>query len=265
MSYLDDTGLAYFWTKLKAWVASAASNLVHRTGQEYISGRKTFEQPGLVVHNDEISLTQNPASILYDEIYFVGSGYDYSDPYIANSIGVSRLAELKYVVSPNGVRSFVLCPHTLVDNADTSAEFGIRWDPDNQIFHGASPSTSSLRSNGTDVVTRDWLPQDTRLVHTTGDEFVNGAKIFRNHYMILRNNNIDNDVVPATAQTSSFIFDDVDGTRLGMLQHYKNADGSNGTYIECRKPGVTNEGTGLYVGWDVDGKKLILLEAMVLT
>lgn len=29
---LDKIGLFYFWTELKAWIASASSNLVHRTG-----------------------------------------------------------------------------------------------------------------------------------------------------------------------------------------------------------------------------------------
>ena len=48
MAYLDDTGLAYFWGKIKAYVAALLapkandSDVVHKTGNESVSGTKTF-------------------------------------------------------------------------------------------------------------------------------------------------------------------------------------------------------------------------------
>lgn len=44
MAFLDETGLNYFLTKLKAWIGGSSSNLVHRTGAEAVSGAKTFAQ-----------------------------------------------------------------------------------------------------------------------------------------------------------------------------------------------------------------------------
>lgn len=44
--------------------------------------------------------------------------------------------------------------------------------------YGIAPSTSINRTNGTDIVTRNWIPKDTRIVHTTGNETIAGTKTF---------------------------------------------------------------------------------------
>lgn len=44
--YLDKTGLAYFWSKIKAWCSSLFaldSNVVHKTGDELVQGVKEFK------------------------------------------------------------------------------------------------------------------------------------------------------------------------------------------------------------------------------
>lgn len=52
MAYLDDTGLAYFWGKIKAYVAALLApkandaDVVHKTGTELVQGDKTFKPDG---------------------------------------------------------------------------------------------------------------------------------------------------------------------------------------------------------------------------
>ena len=42
MLYLDFHGLSHFWDKIVEWLSGPSSGLVHSTGNETISGRKTF-------------------------------------------------------------------------------------------------------------------------------------------------------------------------------------------------------------------------------
>lgn len=57
MSYLDDTGLAYFWGKIKAYVAALLApkaddaDVVHKTGTETVQGDKTFKPDGYLANN----------------------------------------------------------------------------------------------------------------------------------------------------------------------------------------------------------------------
>lgn len=48
MTYVSPRRLARFWTDAQNWIASAASNLVHRTGNENIAGIKTFDNGNLL-------------------------------------------------------------------------------------------------------------------------------------------------------------------------------------------------------------------------
>ena len=64
-----------------------------------------------------------------------------------------------------------------------------------------APSTNTSRSIGQDIVTRDFIPKDTRIVHTTGNETISGTKTFNNQILgtisykdtrLLKNSDVSN-------------------------------------------------------------------------
>lgn len=62
-------------------------------------------------------------------------------------------------------------------NSSTYAQVAVIYPPADNPY-AIAPSTRSDRTNGTDIVTRDWLPKDTRIVHSTGNETIAGTKTF---------------------------------------------------------------------------------------
>ena len=233
MAYLDDTGLAYFWGKIKAWansvfalishthpssdvtlmtgyskpssgsaigtgdtlnqavgkleakvdVAIDDSNYVHRTGDETIAGQKEFTGPSLggdgtitqlLLRNMQASRGTAPSASLYNALLFCdASGVDW------NASGThGRMMTLQAVYLPDGTVRGDLGVYKNQAGSTDSAAINVGIDASGTSYARA-PSTSSLRSTGTDIVTRDWIPNDDRIVHRTNvDEHILGYKSF---------------------------------------------------------------------------------------
>ena len=194
-TYLDKSGLSYFWSKIKAWCNSLFaldSNVVHKTGNETVQGVKSF----MNLYND--STRPGEENIETSSVYIRMQGYNKGDAVsynkYANLIFLDqsgtnvnwngRLGQIETVVAPSGAHStsIVAFKNEIVGGVDTvdSAVMRVGYDAAG-IKVATCPSTSPLRTSGNnDIVTRDWLPQDTRLVHMTGDETIGGSKTFAN-------------------------------------------------------------------------------------
>ena len=79
---------------------------------------------------------------------------------------------------------YVYKPST-TDTSSTSLVVGF---DNSEIPFATAPSTSSSRTDGADIVTRDWIPRDTRIVHTTGEETVAGTKVLTSDPYIKKGN-----------------------------------------------------------------------------
>lgn len=222
MAYLDDTGLAYFWGKIKAWANSVfallghthpssdvtamtgysmpassgaissgdtlnqavgklekavtdadISNVVHKTGAETITGLKTVSitgsNPGLLIDNESIERAVVPNEEIFSSIRFRDT----------NNAELGKLEYGQRTSSGDNVNDIKLVCNSTTNAGDYTAMYlGYDWDG---IPYLAAPSTSASRSShGRDVVTRDWIPSDARIVHTTGSEVVDGGKTFTN-------------------------------------------------------------------------------------
>lgn len=200
MAYLDETGLARFWYDIKQWIASALSNLVHRTGHESITGRKLFvshqthdQQDGwnlasrVIVKTEDITRGTTPAETKYVSFDYEDSTYD-----VVNDQGVDnpRLATVEYAHYASGayVMKLVAVNHS---NLNDSSQLRAGFDQDGIKFADA-PSTSSQRNSNTDIVTRDWIPRDTRIVHAnTSSETMTGDLHVNNDFPNIVLNNSD--------------------------------------------------------------------------
>lgn len=171
MAYLDETGLSYFWDKIKTWIASASSNLVHRTGDETVDGQKTFEQPIL------LKFLQNHTAVR-----------------VIAADAANRSDELDAIASFSSSNKRLSLIRTDDKDNNGNRKCTLAVVPNNESFGGGSGITVTLldidgnavpcamapatleyeadgttpRTNGSDIVTRNWIPKDTRIVHTSG-------------------------------------------------------------------------------------------------
>ena len=279
MKILDDSGLAYFWGKIKAWCNAAfalighvhpssdvtlmtgysmpqstsaiaatdtlnqavgklekaisaadVSNVVHRTGDETIAGEKTFTGPysradtisGIIIRNlDVVRGTVPSDAIRYWHIVFLdATGTEY------RSDGThGRLGLLSVDIGTSSSNYKTKMQLAVYDNVAGSTEnaqilLGIGTNGDKYF---TAPSTSSSRTNGTDVLTRDWIPNDTRIVHTTGAEDISGAKTFYSG-IVLDENRLTYRTANSVAGDNKdvFIAYDKDGHRRFILRYYPN-------------------------------------------
>lgn len=85
-SYLNKTGLAYFWTKIKAYVSSLLSNVVHTTGNESISGIKVFNG-NIAERRVSLAKGEAPSENLYYNFVFVDNNSTTFNIGVANRFG----------------------------------------------------------------------------------------------------------------------------------------------------------------------------------
>ena len=238
MAYLDNTGLAYFWGKIKAWANSVfalighkhpssdvnamtgysmpastgaissgdtlnqavgklekavvdgdISNVVHRTGDETVQGVKTFKNAHAwetggnaalsSIQIQSTELERNVAPIGYSRF----AGVVILDKNATSDLDfANRLGVLEFQKDVNSDSKLILKTYN-PDTVDSETSyFSVGWL--NSISYATAPSTSSSRTNGRDVVTRDWIPKDARIVHTTGNETISGNKTFNDRVYI---------------------------------------------------------------------------------
>lgn len=247
MAYLDDTGLAYFWGKLKAWAnsvfallghthpasdvtlmtgyskpasgsaiaasdtlnqavgkleakADAAlddSSYVHRTGAETVAGMKTFTGPlsdrprsaGIVIRNMALSRGNVPEAIVYNSLILADA--DHSE---WNESGVhGRFGTIESYVNLSNSVGIQIVAYQNVYPSNVSAALSVTCSASGNAYATApSTLTPDVRSAGIDIVTRDFIPKDTRIVHTSGEETIDGTKtfsstiLFSNYYAMRR-------------------------------------------------------------------------------
>lgn len=174
--------------KLEAKVDSVDdSNYVHLTGDETINGLKTFLVPAIYINHPTAEKGVYPDSgTQYWELYFGdanSNGIPDNDP--------GRIGELQLYQNSNGRLGIESTIRWVKDNINKSANIGIVYDSIGNYTYGYCPSTPlpSINNENTAIVTRDFIPKDTRIVHTTGDEDILGCKVF--DALWVWNNSID--------------------------------------------------------------------------
>ena len=230
--YLDKTGLTYFWNKIKAWCNSLFAldaNVVHKTGVETVIGLKTFsgELPHAttsVVHGLEIRDPSTDREQTYNvnhisQILFC----DVNGNYYGDSNNHHRLGLIQVNKSSIDTRAMEIGVYKLIDNAIEYSNLSVGITNTNIKF-AVAPSTPN-RNNDTDIITRDWIPQDTRIVHTTGDETIGGEKTFSSNATIAKSSPmlILNDTGTNSDTHSNLVFNDA-STTVACIRLYKSSD-----------------------------------------
>lgn len=171
--------------KLEAKVdAYDDSNYVHKTGNEIINGQKTIigkfidnnANTGLVFRHTDVVKGVPLESGVYK--YWTLSFCDNETQQWIDSSNHGRLGALETQLASANVQTSIVAYKNAL-NTNIKATLGVEVDA-NDIPTGKAPSTSTARNYGGDILTRDWIPKDIRIVHTTGNETVDGTKTFTN-------------------------------------------------------------------------------------
>ena len=305
MAYLDDTGLAYFWGKIKAWANSVfalighthassgvtamtgysmpsstgaissgdslnqavgklekaiveadISNVVHITGTETITGSKQFTTSLRIVHDtaayriDSPSLDLSVSGAIYRWLVVLRDMYGRR----IGGLYFKRLAAGDTVVS--------LLKMDAADTDNVSVDIG--YDS-NGIAYASAPSTSSSRNGSNDIVTRDWIPNDARIVHTTGTENIAGRKNFTGGVadveeypqFIWKSTAIARgDTLSSEYNNWPFYCIDKNNYKVGGIHFRKYTSGSNKFELICYNPNAAESAedyASLAVAYSYDG------------
>lgn len=220
-------------------ISAVDSNAVHKTGNETISGTKSFT--GNIIYKKDIDQSVLPTSSQY---YTWSTVQDKNGKY------------LSYIET------------TYLATGDVSQAFGARREDSNGTKHTASITvkvnsdfTKSYRlsespastSNGTDIATTAWVNDAT--VHKTGNETISGTKSFTG--LKLRNDvtnskdittNTDTVLLQATTNTAGA----VDGA---SIIRYVHANGNREVRYRAgfsRRNSSGNSWPGIHVGVDIN-------------
>lgn len=261
-TYLNKAGLAYFWSKLKAW---ASGLFVHRTGAETVHDLKSFafdrsSNPanGIAVQSLDIDKGVAPSADCFCSLGFFDKDFSAETASSEADVIASRLAVIDYAARSTGRVDFQFYVQDPDSALNDGLRFRIGYEADRTPFF-VGPSTKDNPYSG-EIITYDWLPKDTRLVHTTGDETVGGSKTFANNWTAFSGTDpnvaLDNTVAVRTAAPSSLLRwrvmpRDKNGDAFGTLCWSQRTSGSSDVRLD-----VCNANAELayfYLGWDANG------------
>ena len=202
------------------------TRIVHTTGDETISDKKIFKGASLWLMYSSAVKGETPLTDAYNGIVILDSSATYS-----NTGHTKRFAMLQNHISPTDGIITSINTYKNNSNSNDNTYIGVGYDGNN-IAYARAPSTSSSRNVGTDIVTRDWIPLDTRIVHTTGNDTISGIKYFNDPINLRTNYNciyrhIENytvDQLPGTLNwVGGFIWRDKNSRFIAGLEPYIEA------------------------------------------
>jgi len=147
------------------------SNLVHKTGNETIGGRKTYTNSYLQ-KNTALTKGTLPSSANW----WVN---EYTDK---NGSGLNnRLACMEYAISTNGDVYTHLRTYKYASNNSDNATLSIVYPITGNPFATAPTPTTTTSTDSTQIATTGWVNSiDNNIVHKTGNETIGGDKTFNN-------------------------------------------------------------------------------------
>lgn len=166
------------------WLKIYSDDVVHTSGNETIAGNKTFS----------------------NQMYLGGGSTSYG---VISAKDNNSILRLFGGTSPSTGANLDLYGEGVSDGG-----FSLRARTSDKIVGLDGKTDGTLKWNGKNVAI------DENLVHTSGNETINGTKTFTQSVNI-KNNNIDLTVTPANTLTSNFIFKDKNDQNVAFVQYAK--------------------------------------------
>jgi hypothetical protein len=165
-------------------------NLVHTSGNETINGNKTFT----------------------NQLYLGAGGGSYG---LISAKDTNSILRLFGGTAPSNGANLDLYGEDLSDGG-----FSLRARTSDKIVGLDGKTDGTLKWNGKNVAI------DENLVHTSGDETINGTKMFTGT-ILKKNSALDLQVNPSSNQYNHFLFTDKNNVVMGYLEHVQTTTGIN--------------------------------------
>ena len=213
-------------------VTADTNDCVHKTGDETISGTKTFTGG-----TARIKISRGSAA--YTEIMTTKGDANYTRTGGFRNIENNGINEsLMYITNNDGSSihgSISILKNTTTGDVYTSAPTPATSDNSTKIA-----TTAFVKAQGYAV--------DSNVVHKTGNETITGSKTFTSYQYI---KNIDCSIANPPASTSWRYIDCIDSNnvRIGVIGSQINTDGTRGVYLQAGNEGgisVFTNGTTVY-------------------
>lgn len=161
------------------------NNLVHKTGDETISGIKTFTSDPYIYNNFPTIYQRQPnfnkgdipqAEIFANNAFMDGSG----------TLGSThQLGTYGCAVTTTGEIRAYLRAYRNVEGSTDGANLEIRYPIDGNPYTVCPAPTDTTTTSGTQIATTGWVNStNNNIVHKTGDETIGGTKTFtKNLYL----------------------------------------------------------------------------------
>lgn len=237
---------------------SLSANIVHRTGAESISGRKTFNdsatfKAGLDVINTNVTKGTNPASTQYWGV-FRANDITNSSTWANTRLGIG---EVSLDTSGNTKLLLGVYKNELGSISTSSIQIVHEIGGAKYATLSETPATSdnSRKIATTAFVKSQDFATNTDVVHKAGTETITGLKNFSNDGQSSDNSqlditctNIDHSNAPTSSIYGGITFFDVNGDRIGKVEPVFGADETAKTNLSVSK--IIN-GTIIYAALSV--------------
>ncbi len=269
---------------IRSWVSSLFaldSDTVHKTNDEIINGIKIFKNSyddtpnqqssdnshSIIVRTNRIRKGTNFTTLTYDD--YTNIIFQDNEGSLLNHDG--RFASMDYCARTTGQYELRLsCFKNQLNNHESSF-LNVGYD-NNGIQFASCTSTDTTRIVGQDIITRDFIPKDTRIVHTSGTDIIDGVKEFvgpprttctDGGGIVIRNPYIVRGTNPSKKQYMAVSFCDSSGDefanggahgRIGLLETCADTAGNVNIYLSAYKNTANNGSVvSLLVGYPASG------------
>ena len=182
INYIKGESLSKIWTNIKNYVTAKISTkaeddeVVKLTGAQSVSGQKTFKSnvivensnPLFLIKNSTVNKGTNPSTNVYCGMWLNDKN---------GTASKNRVAGLGAEINTAGRYRSYLCAYKPVAGASDYSQIAISYAADGTVT--TSAPTPPADDNSTQIATTAWVTaKDNNVVHKTGNETVEGVKIF---------------------------------------------------------------------------------------
>lgn len=222
-------------------------NFVHLTGNEEITGNKTFtgittlsrngDTQFIEIKNTSMEQSVNPSTSAFSHIRFKDKNNDVLGELYLRDTSTERELKL-YVKDTTGEMK-----GNLVLGCDSNNSGYVKTDT-----HAASDSTTLNH-----IPTIGWVnnpDKSLNVVHRSGDETIAGVKTFVGDTILIKNKSTVIDTTTNPSQQKYIYTDYIDknNVRMGVIGSFQQADGKYGTYLQAGNEGmlkIISDGTNI--------------------
>ena len=270
MSYLDDTGLAYFWTKIKAYVSSFLTwaNIqnkpstfapsAHSHGNITDTGELGTASRAVVTDGNKKVSVSSVTSTELDYLSGVTSNVQTQLNGKAASSDIPTIPSLSRTISGSGnaITDITVSGHaitatkgsTFLTSHQTLPTLSLTTSGSGNAITALSVSNHAITATKeTTFLTSHQSLTDYLNKTTTSDQYVAGEVFFDSHWCNMRNTNMYLNSNPTSSQNQGIWFGDHDNKSICRhLLYFNSGTGSRGYGIYLSKKGAATDYVSLF-------------------